>query len=380
MTKHVLLIGFPRTFVGRKTLEGLLEQTNDSRITCVVPAAYRERAVAWLDARSTEERERVDFVSGEIWAIDFGMSGAQYMELARSVQVIHHCGAVTYPDVDRETAKRVNVNGTVEVVELAEASRNLERLVLWSSASVSQPQHGLATEQDLVKPARFRGAVEETRYQAERMVRAEMDHIPTTILRPSIIVGDSRTGEIDRFEGPYLLVLLMLNSPVDLRVPLPGRGDIPLNLVPIDYVVRAGLAITDNPRAAGHTFHLIDPDPPTVHRVFEMIAEASGRRAPVGNLPTNLATAVLRTPGLERFAQIPRTFLEQLATEVTYDARNAKEMLAGTDIVCPPVHTYLRTLVEHVRHRQAEQARARRERGGTREVTAEDPLEPGVTS
>jgi nucleoside-diphosphate-sugar epimerase len=195
-------------------------------------------------------------------------------------------------------------------------------------------------------------------------------------LRPSIIVGDSQSGEIDRFEGPYLLILLMVNSPVDLRVPLPGRGDIPLNLVPIDYVVRAGLAISNDSRAAGHTFHLIDPNPPTVHRVFEMIAEAAGRRAPVGNLPTNLATAVLRTPGLERFAQIPRTFLEQLATEISYDARNAREMLAGTGIECPAVRTYLPTLVEYVRTKQKENARVRRERRRTTE--AEDPLEPNA--
>lgn len=373
MTRHILLIGFPRTFMARKTLEGLLEQEPDSRVTCLVAEGYQERARAWVAARSTAERERVDFVVGESWAIDFGLAGADYMELARSVQVIHHCGAITYPDVDRDTARRVNVNGTVEVVEIAEAASRLERLVLWSSASVSQPQHGLATEQELMRPSRFRSVIDETRFQAEQIVRAEMDHIPTTILRPSIIVGDSRSGEIDRFEGPYLLVLLMLNSPVDLRVPLPGRGDIPLNLVPIDYVVRAGLAISRHERSSGHTFHLVDPNPPTVHRVFEMIAEASGRRAPVGNLPTNLATAVLRTPGIERFAQIPRAFLEQLATEVTYDARNTRELLAGTDIECPPVRSYLGTLVEYVRVRQQEQARAKRERPT---VEAEDPLEP----
>lgn len=376
MTQHVLLIGFPRTFVARKTLEGLLEYDASSRVTCVVAEQYAERARTWLSHRSLEERERVDIVIGESWGIDFGLPGSDYMQLARSIEVIHHCGALTYPDVGRETARRVNVNGTVEVVELAEAARRLDRLVLWSSASVSQPQHGLATEQELIKPSRFRGVIEETRYQAEVIVRAEMDHIPTTILRPSIIVGDSHTGEIDRFEGPYLLILLMVNSPVDLRVPLPGRGDIPLNLVPIDYVVRAGLAISNNPRAAGHTFHLIDPNPPTVHRVFEMIAEAAGRRAPVGNLPTNLATAVLRTPGLERFAQIPRTFLEQLATEISYDARNAREMLAGTGIECPPVRTYLPTLVEYVRTKQKENARVRRER--RRSSEAVDPLEPNA--
>ena len=152
-----------------------------------------------------------------------------------------------------------------------------------------------------------------------------MDHVPTTILRPSIIVGDSRTGEIDRMEGPYLLILLMLSSPVDLRVPLPGRGDVPLELGgPIDFVVDAGHAIANDPRSVGRTFHIVDETPPTARRVFELIAEATGRPGPVGSLPSQLATALLRTPGLERFSHIPRTFLEQLATEVIYDARNTR--------------------------------------------------------
>src|SRR6185503_4565801 len=129
--------------------------------------------------------------------------------------------------------------------------------------------------------------------------------------------------------------LLMLSSPVDLRVPLPGRGDVPLNLVPIDYVVDAGHAIASDPRSIGRTFHLVDEQPATARRVFELIAEATGRPGPVGSLPSQLATAVLRTPGLERFSHIPRTFLEQLASEVTYDARNARELLEPAGIRCP---------------------------------------------
>ena len=196
-------------------------------------------------------------------------------------------------------------------------------------------------------------------------MRRHLDRIPTTILRPSIIVGDSLTGEIDRMEGPYLLVLLMLNAPLDLRMPLPGRGDVPLNLVPVDFVVDAGYAISKDRRSLGKTYHLVDPEPFTAKRVFELIAETAGRPIPRGFVPANLATALLRTPGLERFAHVPRAFLEQLATEVVYDDRNAREILSEHDLRCPPFDAYVHVMVEYVRQQQA----MRRER-------VEDEAEP----
>jgi nucleoside-diphosphate-sugar epimerase len=159
---------------------------------------------------------------------------------------------------------------------------------------------------------------------------------------------------------------------VDLRVPLPGRGDVPLNLVPIDYAVDAGVAIANDPRSVGRTFHLVDENPPTARRVFELIAEATGRPGPVGSLPSQLATALLRTPGLERFSQIPRTFLEQLATDVTYDARNTRELLAGTGLHCPKAASYLPVMVDYVRAQQ--QRKVKRTRRESEEHT-EDALD-----
>jgi nucleoside-diphosphate-sugar epimerase len=213
--------------------------------------------------------------------------------------------------------------------------------------------------------------IEETRYRAERIIRRAAEHVPTTILRPSIVVGDSVTGEIDRFEGPYLLVLLMLSAPSDFRMPLPGRGDIPLNLVPVDYVVDAGFAIARDRRSLGRTFHIVDPDPLPARKVFELIARSAGRPLPRGFLPTNLAAAILKTPGLERFAHVPRTFLEQLATEVVYDDRNARELLAGQDLRCPSFESYVDVLVEHVRKAQTGREAERRRRAAAQE---RDPL------
>ena len=370
----LLLTGFPGVFLARRLLAKVLSAEASTRVLCLTTRKQLESAETRLDALALDQRARVEIVIGDATEMDFGMSGRRFRDLAERVDVVHHCAAATYAGVRREVVERVNVGGTAEVLELCEASPRGCRLVLWSTAMVSGKLHGRIAEGELPRPPSFPSVVDETRYRAEQMVREAMDHVPTTILRPSIVVGDSKTGEIDRMEGPYLLILLMLSSPVDLRVPLPGRGDVPLNLVPIDYVVDAGYAISRDPRAIGRTFHLVDEHPSSARRVFELIAEAAGRPGPVGSLPSQLATALLRTPGLERFSQIPRSFLEQLATEVIYDARNTRELLSGTGISCPKATGYLTVMVDYVRAEQQRRAQAKQRARSPREETEEDPL------
>jgi nucleoside-diphosphate-sugar epimerase len=232
--------------------------------------------------------------------------------------------------------------------------------VAHSTAQVSGDREGVVLEAELKAGQRFHNVMEETRARGERMLRAAMDRVPVAVLRPSIVVGDSTTGEIDRMDGPYLLFVLILTAPPDLAIPLPGRGDAPLHLVPVDYVARAACAIGKHPKAPGRTFHLVDPSPLPARRVFELVAEHGGRRSPRGFIPANFARALLRTPGIERFAKSPRGLLETLGTDVTFDARNTGEILRGTDIRCPPIASYIGRLVEYVKLRQREK-RARHE-------------------
>lgn len=354
-SNHTLITGFPSSFLAVCTLRNVLANEKRTRVVCVVHEKFQKRAAEILEALDPKDRARVDVLEGDTVSMDLGLSGSEFRALSESVNVIHHCAAVTYQGVDRRIAEQVNVNGTREVLELAEAAKNLTRFVHWSSALVSGARRGFVLEDELEPTAGFRNAIEETRFRAERIVRAAAARIPVTILRPAILVGDSKTGEIDRFEGPYLLIQLLLNSPTDLRIPLPDRGNVPLHLVPIDYAVDAGCTIARDPRAIGKTYHLVDPNPLTAKRVFELIATEAGRPLPRGSVPTMLTAALLRTPGLERFTSLPRAFLEQLGTEVAYDARNTNELLAGTSIACPPFESYVRQMVTTVRRRQAEQ-------------------------
>jgi thioester reductase-like protein len=365
----VLLTGFP-SLLARTVCQEIVRSDPRARIVALVRSKSVEDAKAHLDGLGAEQRARVSLLEGDAAAIDLGLSGSEYKALRRDVTRIHHCAQVAYLDAERKTAERVNVGGTREAIELASVCERLECLVMHSTASVAGDRRGLVKEDELKAGQSFRSVVEETRARAEKLCKNAMARVPIAVVRPATIVGDSRTGEVDRFDGPYLLFLLVVTSPPDLALPLPGRGDEPLNLVPIDWVARAAVAIGRDPRARGRTFHLVDSQPLAARRVFELVARAGGRRGPRGSIPANLARAVLRAPGIDRIAKSPRAVIEALTTPVTYDARNADELLGllGVD-ACPPLETYVDKLVAHLQERVRQRRETKRP-----PAEVEDPL------
>jgi thioester reductase-like protein len=347
----VLLTGYP-AMLARAVCREVLRSEPGARIHAVVRSKFLDDARAILDDLDEPDRRRVHVLEGDAAAIDMGLSGSEYGSLAREVTRVHHCAQVTYLGADRKLAENVNVGGAREALEFASACDRLECLVYHSTAHVAGDRTGLVSEDDLENGQSFRTIVEETRARSEKVVRSAMDRVPIAILRPATIVGDTQTGEVDRLDGPYLLVLLVVTTPADIALPLPGFGDDPLNLVPIDWVARASVAIGRDTRAPGRTFHLVDPRPLSARRAFELIARAGGRRGPLGSIPANLAKVLLRTPGLDRIAKSPRAFLETLTTPVTYDSRNADELLATLGVeACPPLEAYVDKLVEYVQKR-----------------------------
>jgi len=351
--EHVLLTGFP-SFRARRMCEEIVTADGGPRavVHAVVHPKLRADAQDALDALPLDARRRVELLEGDAAAMDLGLSGAEFRSLARTIDRIHHCVQVSYVGAERSAAEHVNVGSAYEILEVARACSKLESLVVHSSAHVSGDRSGIVYEADLDRGQRFRNVVEETLAKAERVFRRAMigkKPVPIVILRPTIVVGDSRTGEVDRLEGPYLLILLMLAAPPDFAIPLAfSEREIALNLVPIDFVTKAALRIGRDPRAVGRTFHLVDPNPLPAHKVVELVARAGGRRVPSGFLPANLMRAILRAPGLERFAKSPRAALDAVMVPVTYDHTNADELLEGTNITCPPLDTYVDTLVAHV--------------------------------
>lgn len=366
-----LVTGFP-AFTARRLTEQLLATDRHEQVYLLVLDKFRAEADAFVAALPGDQAARVRLLEGDVASMDLGLAGGEYKALAAEVTAIHHTAAVYYLGAQKEQLERVNVDGTRTMLELAGDCLKLRRFMHWSTSQVSGARSGVILEEELDCGQRFRNFYEETKFRAERLARDAARRLPITILRPGIIVGDSRSGEIDKFDGPYYLLVLIVSSPIDVHLPLPGRGSAPLNLVPIDFVINAAVALSRDPRAVGGTFHLTDPAPFAARTVYELVAQRADKKAPRGVIPTGLARALLKAPGLERLARAPLAFLEAFNHLALYNCRHTLTLLSGEpwNVRCPPFDAYVDPLVRYVRKVQADKKQAR-------DDEAVDPLDFG---
>ncbi len=363
----VLVTGYPG-FIGRQLVRRLAAaRDGQDRLRLLVQAKHAARARAELAELGAGTAEVLE---GDVAQMHLGLSGPEYKRLAAEVTRVWHLAAVSFLGADADLVRRVNVEGTRHVLELCRAAAGLERLNHFSTAYVSGDRVGVILEDELEMRQRFRNEYEESKYRAEVLVRAAMAELPVTVYRPAIVVGDSRTGEIDRFEGPYYLAILLVTSPVGVPLPLPGDGVAPLNVVPVDFVIEAALSISRNPAALGTTVHVVDPSPLSARRVYQLIAERVNRRLPPVTLPHRAVEALLSLPVLERLYRPQRAAIESVNHLALYNCRHLLSLLEGTGIQCPPITSYLDRLIEFVR------AEFERRRQAELEAQVDDPLDP----
>src|SRR5215218_9021959 len=197
-----LITGFPG-FIGRRLVAKLLEQDPGTDVVALVEPRMLDAARA---AAAEIAAGRIEIVAGDIADRRLGLDDAAYARLAGDVRRVYHLAAIYDLAVPIELAERVNVDGTGNVLEFCLAAEQLERLVYISTAYVAGNRQGIVYEHELVMGQQFKNHYESTKFQAEVWVRQLLDRIPTTILRPAIVVGDSRRGETQKFDGPYYLL------------------------------------------------------------------------------------------------------------------------------------------------------------------------------
>jgi thioester reductase-like protein len=362
-----LVTGYPG-FLGKRLVRRLLTDPRQRPKRLVLLVQPHHVAAAARDLASLPAPE-AEIVEGDVTAMHLGLSGAEWKALAGELTDIWHLAAKTRLGPHVGDQRRVNVDGTRNVLELARAARRLERLTHFSTAFVSGQRVGVILEDELAVGQRFHNAYEETKFQAELLVRRAQSELPATVLRPSIVVGDSRTGEIDRFDGPYALAILLVASPLAVPLPLPGDAVAPLNVVPVDFVVDAAVAISRHPGGAGRTVHLVDPAPMSARRVYELIAARAGKKLPAVSMPHRAFQALLQLPLLDRLSLTHRPAIEYVNHLAIYNCRTLLDLLDGTGIRCPPITSYLDRLIDFVQVSYA------RRREVERSAAADDPLD-----
>jgi len=362
-----LVTGFP-SFTAKCMIEKLLAGDRSEYLFILVQDRYATDAEEFKLTLPPGQRKRLSVLVGDVSSMDLGLSGREYRGLVADLTNIHHMASHMHMGANKEIIQQVNVGGTRGVLELALECRRLRRFNYWSTVHVSGDRVGVIMEDELECGQRFFHHYEQSKYAAEKIVRSMSRRVPSTIYRPGIIVGDSKTGKIDRFDGPYHLMVLIVDSPRDLRLPLPSTGDSPLHLVPVDYVIDAVHALSRMDDAVSKTFHLVDPCPLSARSIYELVAERAYRKTPRSIIPSGIARALVKLPWISRHTGSTRTLLEGFDRNVTYNCRNTLEALRHTDIWCPSFEGYVDNLVRYVRD-----VRAARRRHLTDAVS--DPLD-----
>src|SRR6185503_1185915 len=313
----VFFTGFPG-FIGRRLVAKLLD-TGDQRVVALVEPRFAEQAQALA---AELDRDRIEVLPGDIGDRRLGLDDDTYDRLTKKVTSAHHLAAIYDLAVPLETAQRVNVDGTGNVLDLCAQCERFERLNYVSTAYVAGDRHGVVYEHELILGQGFKNHYESTKFQAEVWVRELMDRVPTTILRPAIVVGDSSTGETQKFDGPYYILRTISRIERSGRpVPQFGRSEALFNVVPVDYIVAAIAAAAFDPAIAGETLHLTDPQPLLSHELFEELSKEYSGREPRFRIPPKLVEASLRfEPVRAAFGGTPRESVVYLNHPVAFDA------------------------------------------------------------
>ena len=354
MRSH-LVTGFPG-FIGRRLVAALIERDASDRVIALVEP--RMVPVAREAVSELADPARVEVLEGDITAHHLGLGEDRYRRLAAETTVVHHLAAIYDLAVPVAIAQLVNVNGTGNVLDFCRDVERLERLNYVSTAYVAGERTGVVYEHELNLGQGFKNHYESTKFQAEVWVRASMDEIPTTVFRPAIVVGDSVTGETQKFDGPYY-ALRFIAATAERGMPVAniGRGAVPFNVVPVDFIVTALTELGRSESALGETLHLCDPDPLNAGEMFELLCDLYPARKASYRVPPAIVAAALHVrPIRNLYGGTPPQSIRYLNHPVRYDTRRATELLAEVGLNCPGFASYAPAMVSFFREHEDDPA------------------------
>ena len=338
-------------FIGRHLVERLLAR--EGTIHALVRPASRERLEALIAAWGAEGR--VIPVPGDLAAPLLGLDEPTRSALRGRVGHFFHLAAIYDLSADEERNAVLNVGGTRNAVALA---ADLEAGILHhaSSVAVAGDYRGHFTEDMFDEGQALPSPYHRTKLESERIVRTETTGA-WRVYRPSLVVGDSRTGEMDKIDGPYYFfkAIQKVRGALPEWFPLVGVEVGWTNIVPVDFVAAALDHIAHQPGLDGQAFHLTNPRPQRVGDVLNTFARAA--HAPqmalrldkrmTDVLPKGVLSYAMRLPALKDVRRtvlddlgIPEVALEHMSLTPQFDARDAQRALRGSGIEVPELSSY----------------------------------------
>jgi thioester reductase-like protein len=344
----IFITGFPGFLAGR-LVERLAE--SDTRFFLLVQEQFEGKAkedIARIAESAGVDPGNFRVFRGDITLDDLGIGEADLAEVLDTTTDVFHLAAIYDLGVKKELAYKVNVEGTKHVNELVLRMGKLLRYNYVSTCYVAGKRDDRIFENELEHDKGFRNYYEETKYYAEMKVEKLKDRVPVTIFRPSVVCGDSNTGETAKYDGIYYVIKFLLRAPEVFRLVNVGNEKVRLNLVPVDFVIDAMAALSKDERAVGKTVALADPNPLTTKEICDSIAESITNKRSVITPPPKVVEALLSTPVSPLLTGLPHSGVPYFFIPQTYDTKVADELLEPHGVACPPFDSYVKNLVSFV--------------------------------
>jgi thioester reductase-like protein len=358
MSAHFFITG-GTGLVGTNIIPRLLRAYPESTTTLLIRGKNQEHADD--RARSMAERiareegvpdalERITAIHGDVGLDHCGLSPLTIGQILRTTTHIIHGAATIRFDHPIEEARAINCGGTLRLLDLARRCTDtgrLERFVYIGTSSVSGRRAGVIYEHELEMGQTFFNTYEQSKCESERIVRDHFATIPITVFRPSIIIGDSRTGRTSTFNVIYIPLRLLQKG---MLTAIPGTADTTLDLVPIDWVDDAMVAIMSRDDSAGKIYH-ITAGPDRAARLGDVVTRAASyfdARLPLAH-PRTITYIGREEFDRGRHARRGReeallaqldTLLPYVSIDRLFDSANTDQALRGTGITFPRFNDY----------------------------------------
>ncbi len=362
--RGVLLTG-ATGLVGGELLARLLAAWPEATVYCLIrardPEHLEDRRQALLDRVGiSHQAGRVVALAGDVMEPGLGLADPG---LADRIAHVFHAAAATRFDLALADARAMNVESTRRVLDFARRALragSLVRMHYVSTAYVAGDRTGVLDESAADAPGPFRNAYEQSKWEAERLVREASGELPATCYRPSIVVGDSRTGATPHFRVLYDPMKWIIYGKTDL---LPCHPEVRMDIVPVDYACRAIAALARDPRAEGQVLH-VSSGPEAASSIREILdlsavavnAYEARNGLELSKKPRLVSPDDHSDPALEALfeagASLMRSHLPYMLSEQLFDGGSSDALLEGVIPRCPPLRDYLATLIDYAMERR----------------------------
>lgn len=331
-------------FIGKRVIPFLVNDMNVKKIFI-------------LCRRSSIKKIRKVVKGGKITHIECDLSRSfaginqRDRKKLRKVEHFIHLGAVYDIKVDRETAYKVNVKGTEEILKIAEDCEDLRSFTHISTIAICGDYRGIFTEDMFDEGQKFGDWYGWSKFEAERIVREHLPYMPVKIIRPGVVIGETQTGKMDKIDGVYYIILL-LSLGIHIISPTVKYKTLPI--IPVDFLAEFIYRAALSPETVGKTFFAIEPSPPTFDEFMDIVCKELKTFSPILKFDIKKLEPVLKSAPVNKLMSIagkivgiPYEEIHYLLYDTIYNTRNFSETIIKFKMKVPSFKDYAKNIIKY---------------------------------